>query len=124
MPVIEWLKGQYGIDYVDMITEPGPERILAEGKDRTSLESIYRCLEISITRHNSNLVAVVGHHDCAGNPGDEETQLEHIITAIKTVKFWGFKIPVIGLRVDENWKVQRVNPTKSNNQVLSDSSLK
>jgi len=102
IPVIEWLKRQYGVDYVDMITEPGPERLLAEGKDQTGTESIQKRLEISVARHNSNLVAVVGHHDCAGNPAGKETQLEQILAAIRTVESWNLEVRVIGLRVDEN----------------------
>ena len=106
IPVIEWLKRQYGVDYVDMITEPGPERLLAEGKDQTAIESIKKRLGISINCHDSSLVAIVGHRDCAGNPADEETQLEQILTAIKTIESWNSGIQVIGLRVDEKWEVQ------------------
>lgn len=108
MPVIEWLKRQYRVDYIDMITEPGPERLLAEGKDQTAIESIQKKVEISVTRHNSELAAIVGHHDCAGNPVDKKTQLEQILTAIKTVESWNFEVEVIGLRVDENWEVHEV----------------
>lgn len=108
IPVMEWLKRQYGVDYVDMITEPGPERLLAEGKDRAGIESIRKRLEISVTRHNSKLVAISGHHDCAGNPASEETQRHQIFTAMKTVGSWNFEVEVIGLRVDESWEVQRV----------------
>lgn len=88
VPVIDWLRRQYGADYVDMITEPGPERLLAEGKDLMASASIRRRLEISVNRHNSKLVAIAGHHDCAGNPTDKETQLEQILTAMKTVKVY------------------------------------
>jgi len=109
IPVIDWLRRQYGVDYVDMITEPGPERLLAEAKDLTACASIRRRLEISVTRHNSNLVAIVGHHDCAGNAAVKETQLEQILTAIKTVEAWKINIKVIGLWVDENWEVHEVN---------------
>ena len=58
VPVIDWLRRQYGADYVDMITEPGPERLLAEGKDLMASASIHRRLEISVNRHNSKLVAI------------------------------------------------------------------
>jgi len=109
IPVIEYLKQQYRIDYVDMITEPGPERLLAEGKDKTCIQSIQKRLEISVARHNSSLVAIVGHHDCAGNPADKETKLEQIKTAIKAVMSWNFQVEVIGLHIDENWQVQMVN---------------
>jgi hypothetical protein len=109
IPVIDWLRRQYGVDYVDMITEPGPERLLAEAKDLTACASIRRRLEISINRHNSNLVAIAGHHDCAGNPVDRETKLEQIFIAIKTVESWNFKVRVIGIWVDENWEVHQLN---------------
>jgi hypothetical protein len=108
IPVIEWLKRQYGVDYVDMITEPGPERLLAEDKDRRGIQSLRKRLEISATRHNSKLVAIVGHHDCAGNPADKETQLKQISNAIKTVESWNFEVRVVGLWVDEKWEVQKV----------------
>ena len=107
-PVIEWLKKRYLVDYVDMITEPGPERLLAEGKDPTAIESIQRRLEISVNRHNSDLVAIVGHHDCAGNPADKATQREQILSAIKTVRSWHPEGNVTGLWVDESWKVHEV----------------
>ncbi|MFC1892716.1 carbonic anhydrase [Chloroflexota bacterium] len=42
VPVIDWLRRQYGADYVDMITGPGPERFLAEGKDLMVSASIHR----------------------------------------------------------------------------------
>jgi len=32
LPVIEWMKKRYGVEYVDMITEPGPDGVLAEGR--------------------------------------------------------------------------------------------
>jgi len=108
IPVIEWLKKQYDVDYVDMITESGPERLLAEEKDRMSIESIRKRLQISVTRHNSNIVAVVGHHDCAGNPTDKETQLRQISNAVRTVESWDFEVRVVGLWVDEKWEVREV----------------
>ena len=40
LPVINYLKDQYKIDYVDMITEPGPIKILSELKDNKLVESI------------------------------------------------------------------------------------
>ncbi|MCK4433251.1 MAG: hypothetical protein KAV48_04880, partial [Methanomicrobia archaeon] len=42
IPVIEWLKRKYSASYVDMITEPGPNKILAESKDDPVIETIKR----------------------------------------------------------------------------------
>lgn len=106
IPVIDYLKHQYGIDYVDMITEPGPEQLLAEGTEHTTLQALRRKLEISIDCHCSNLVVVAGHHDCAGNPVDEAVQLEQILLAVETLRAWSSKIQVRGLYVDGFWKVK------------------
>lgn len=108
LPVNEWLRKKYAVDYVDTITEPGPNRILAEGSDAASLESIKKRLSISVLKHNSKVVAVVGHHDCAGNPVDKEKQMSHIVGAVKTVRSWGFDILVVGLWVDDNWQIHEV----------------
>ncbi len=104
-PVIEWLKRRYQVDYVDMITEPGPNKILSENKNRMIVESIKKRVEISVVKHNSRLVAIVGHHDCAGNPVKKSVQLEQILSAIKTVESWNFEVQIIGLWVNENWEV-------------------
>ncbi|OGN99613.1 MAG: hypothetical protein A2Y59_05785 [Chloroflexi bacterium RBG_13_52_14] len=108
LPVMEYMKKKYKVDYVDTITEPGPNGILASNKDHATVESIKRRVVISTGKHGSKYIAVVGHHDCAGNPVDKNTHLMHIRNAIKTVKSWGFNTEVIGLWVDENWKVNEV----------------
>ncbi len=108
IPVIEYMKSKYAVDYVDMVTEPGPNKILSENRDRTIVESIKKRVEISVMKHNSKLVAVVGHHNCAGNPVEKDTQLKQILSAIKTVESWNFEVKVIGLWIDENWEVCEV----------------
>lgn len=107
-PVIEYMRNKYGVDYVDMITEPWPIRILAENRDEMVLNSIKRRVEISTVKHGSKRIAIVGHYDCAGNPVEEEIQLRQISKSIKTVQSWGFKGEIIGLWIDENWKVHEV----------------
>jgi hypothetical protein len=108
VPVTEFLKRKYGVDYVDMITEPGPNGILAANKDQSIIDSIKRRVGISTGKHGSKHIAIAGHHDCAGNPVDQETHLAHIRSAIKTVKSWGVKAEVIGLWVDDKWKVSEI----------------
>ncbi len=108
LPVIEYMKNRHGVDYVDMVTEPSPNKILAENGDRTTIESIKRRAKASVERHNSKQIAIVGHHDCAGNPTDKKTQIKQILSAIKTVKSGGLNVQITGLWVDENWKVCEV----------------
>ncbi len=73
-PVFHYLKGRWSADYVDMITEPGPVKVLSEGRDVATLDPIRR-MEASVGKHGSRCVAVVRHHDCAGNPVGDEAQL-------------------------------------------------
>jgi hypothetical protein len=114
IPVIEWLKKEYVVDFVDTITEPGPNKILAEAADTTALESIKKRVGISVNKHHSRVIAVVGHYKCAGNPSDKETQITHLFAALKTVRSWGFAAELLGLWVEpspddsKRWLVQRV----------------
>ncbi len=107
LPVINYLKDQYRIDYVDMITEPGPIKILSELKDNKLVESIKARIDISVKKHGSQLIAVIGHYDCTGNPEDYETQTKQIKSAIDKIKSWDNNIKYIGLWVDENFEVKK-----------------
>ncbi|MCY6371617.1 carbonic anhydrase [Clostridium ganghwense] len=108
IPVIQYITKKYHVKYVDMITEAGPNKILAENKDSETVDSIKKRVEISIDKHDSDLVAIVGHYDCAGNPVDEEKQIEDIKLAIKTVEAWNLDVKIIGLYVNEKWSVKKI----------------
>ena len=108
LPVIKYLQDRFDIEYVDTITEPGPNLILAEQKEAALLHSIFARLKISIVKHNSIGVAVVGHYDCAGNPASEDKQIVHTEKAVELVRKQHAEIEVIGLWVDENWKVNEI----------------
>lgn len=112
LPVIEYLKKRFKVDYIDVITEPAPAMILAERKSAVQLNSIQHRLKISQERHGSEYVAVIAHHDCAGNPVDKKTQLEQIQKSIKTIRSWGFKGVLLGLWVDENWWVHEIEESQ------------
>mgnify|MGYP001596970277 FL=1 len=100
----------YGVDYVDMITEPGPNKILASPEIFEGLvENIKKRVEISVEHHGSKVVAIVGHFGCAGNPVEKETQIEHLKKAEKTVKSFGFPVEIVLLWVEGDWQtVERV----------------
>jgi hypothetical protein len=107
-PVTEYLKKKYKADYVDMVTAPGPNKILAEGDDSGSIVNLRNCVEISMKKHGSKILAVCAHHDCAGNPVDEEQQKKHLLQAVEVINTWGFNIRVILLWIDSNWQVNGV----------------
>jgi len=108
LPVIHWLKDTYHVDYVDMITDPGPIKILSENTDIALIESIKKRVAISTDKHGSKNIAIVGHYDCAGNPVNKETQLSQLSRSIQLVRSWNNNISVIGLWVDEDWIVHTI----------------
>jgi carbonic anhydrase len=106
-PVIKFLKEKYKVDFVDMITEPGIDRILVEG-DEKILEKIKNKIEISIKKHGSKVVAIVGHTDCAGNPVERKEHLRQIRKGKEILKSMNIKAEILGLWVNENWEVEVV----------------
>lgn len=106
----EELRRIYRVDYVDVITEPGVNKILAENSNSFIIENIKKRVEISVHHHGSKVVGIVGHFDCAGNPTKKEEQIEHLRKAKKTVESFGFDAEIILLWVGPGWqKAELVN---------------
>lgn len=108
IPVIRYLQKRFGAEYVDSITEAAPSLILASGNNNHLVQSIIERVEISIDAHNSEGIAIIGHHDCAGNQVVSDRHILHIQTAVQRISDRFKHKEVIGLWVDENWKVHEV----------------
>jgi hypothetical protein len=107
LPVNEWMKEKFGVDFVDTITEPGPNGVLTNKKEPL-VSTIKDRVLISVNGHGSRTIALVGHHDCAGNPGPKEMQLEHILKGVETIRSWELSVRILGLWVGENWDVELI----------------
>jgi len=108
-PVTNWMKEQFHLDYVDMITEPGPDKVLTLGNGQI-VESIKTRAQISANAHSSKIVVIVGHDDCAGNPVSKEQHLLHIKTAMQNVRSWGLPFTqIIGIWVNKDWNVEVID---------------
>ena len=107
LPVIHWIKENYTVDYVDMITEAGMDGVLAS-KDYKDIDNLLKKINISLTKHNSNIIFIVGHHDCGGNPVDCETHKKQIRIAVEKVKRWEPSIHIIGLWISNKWTVKKI----------------
>jgi len=107
LPVSEWMRTHLHVDYVDTITEPGPDKVMALGLPGQQ-ESVRKRVGISVGAHGSRTVAIVGHHDCAGNPVSREAHRDQIRRASQVIQSWGLPVRVLGLWVDERWAVEVV----------------
>jgi len=99
---------KFGADYLDTITEAGPNKILAENLDKVLVKSIKARYEISTLKHGSKVVGIVGHYDCGGNPAGKAEQLVQIQKSVNLVRSWNKSILVLGIWVDKQWKVNEL----------------
>lgn len=104
-PLMEFAINKFKVDYVDMITEAGPDKILSENKDTNAVESIKRRVVISVEKHGSKVIIIAGHHDCAGNPVEKEKHYKQIRESVQNIKKWNLDVEVCGVWIDENWQV-------------------
>lgn len=107
LPVINWMTEKFGLDYVDMITEPGPDKILAE-RTFPNIDSIKTRVLISVEKHGSEVIIITGHDGCAGNPVSKDAHREHILRAMKVIKSWSLPVSIYGLWLDSNWDIEIV----------------
>ena len=105
-PVINYLKSNYKVDYVDMITEPGPDKIIAEDSDKYKMNSIKQRLDISVNGHGSKIIVMVGHTNCAGNPVDKETHIAQTLQSAATIKSWFPEVKIIPVWIGDDWVVE------------------
>jgi hypothetical protein len=102
--VKKYMQENYGVDYVDMVTEPGPNKILADDLEKSLEDDIKKCVGVSVHHHGSKIVAIAGHAKCAGNPATKEEQIEHLRKAKKTAEGFGYPVEIILLWVADDWK--------------------
>src|SRR3989338_4775635 len=102
LPVLTWIKDNYPVDFVDVITEAGMDGVLAGQED---ISEIQRSIKVSVTLNKSTRLFIVGHHDCRGNPADDERHRMEIAAAVKRLKpLWPAQ-EIIGLWVNDRWQV-------------------
>lgn len=101
-PVMDKIRSHFGVTYVDMITEPGADKIMAAGPAE-AIEAIKRKVVLSVERHESRVVAVVAHHDCLANPVSKAEHFDCLKRAVERVVGWGLPVRVVGLWVNEWW---------------------
>ncbi len=111
-PVMEFVIEKFGVDHVDMITEPGPDKTLSENKAFDIITSVKKRVSISVEKHGSKNIIIAGHHDCAANPATEEEHRRQISQAVKNIKTWNLGVDVHGVWVDKDWKAVLLSETE------------
>jgi hypothetical protein len=107
-PVIDFMKEKYDIDGVDMVTFPGVDGIISSSENSDEIALLRNAVSISIEKHRSRIIAVVGHFDCAGNPGNREHHYAHVRSAVHEVTSWNYPAQVFGFYVNEKQQIEEV----------------
>lgn len=105
LPVLGWIKENYEVDFVDVITEAGMDGVMAGQED---ISEILRSIAISMNVNKSTRIFVVGHHDCRGNPVGRDEHLRQIRAAAVRIQGHWPDHPVTGLWVNDAWQVEVV----------------
>ena len=105
IPISNWIKENYSVNFVDTITEPGVDKVLV---DNPNNESIKNKVSISINAHKSKLVVVSGHYECAANPVSDDEHISQIKKDVEAISSWNLGVEVVGVWVDNSWKVNRL----------------
>ena len=104
-----FMKKRFGTDFVDVVTEPGPIRMLSERSDEGVVNSILKRVDISVNKHGSKAIGIVSHYDCTGNPVSKEIQNKQLRESVEYISDKYQEAEVIGLWVSSEWKVEEVN---------------
>lgn len=106
--VSDYLGTSFGVRHLDTITTAGLIRHVAADTAQTGM--LFENVEVSMKAHGSNKLAVVAHHDCAGNPVSDRVQKQEIATARTRLDEMYRDAEVIGLWLNEQLIVERIRP--------------
>jgi reverse gyrase len=104
LPVIKWIIENYEVEYVDMITSPGMDGVLADKK--INIDDILEKINVSKKVHSTEHIFIVGHHNCLANPVNALTHKTHINEAVNRIKELNSSSNVIGLWVNNKSMMQ------------------
>ena len=99
IPMNDWIKAKYSVDFVDTITAPGIDKVMFDG----NVESLKKSVMISVTNHKSNHIVVSGHFGCAGTPVSDDEHFTHIKKSVEIISSWNLDADVVGVWIDEHF---------------------
>ena len=119
IPVLEWIRFHLNVDYVDLITEPGPDKAILSGSEAT-YNSIYEKARLSIKTLGSQSLSIVAHYDCRANPISNEKHIEQIQKCVEIIQQWRLGVRILGLWVNESRYVEVIIDTENDYRRLSE----
>lgn len=107
-PIINYIKANFDIEYIDIITEAGPNGVIANRTSEEAINSIHKRIIISTELHGSDHIFIAGHYDCAGNPVSKDVHLRHIDKSAEYIQSKYPEAVIVKLWVNDKWEVERL----------------
>ncbi|RJP24721.1 MAG: hypothetical protein C4527_18240 [Candidatus Omnitrophota bacterium] len=98
-----------------MITLAGPDKVLS-GPNFSVVNNIRERVMVSRQAHGSEIIVMVSHHDCAGNPVSKEEHVAHNHKSVRVIQSWGLPMRIVGIWLDENWQVEVLSDSEGHLQ--------
>lgn len=99
-PISDWIRLHVTVDHVDLITEPGPDKVFSEGPAHL-VDDVMRKVLFSVRHHFSPVVALAGHDNCAANGASREEHIKQIMEGVEVILSYNLKVRVLGLWLNE-----------------------
>jgi carbonic anhydrase len=117
-PVSDWVKLHVNVHHVDLVTEPGPDKVLSSGPS-SLIDEVMRKVAFSVRHHFSPVVVLAGHDNCAANPVSREEHIEQIMDGVEVILSYHTHLRVLGLWVNEWGSVELLWDTQTQESIRS-----
>jgi len=112
LPVIEFIKREYGWSLFDVITEWNPAYVLSERNTSIEANSIMEKIESLIKNNIYNTIVITAHHGCADNCESDADYSRHLNLSVRYVGKHFPELKVIGLWIDADGNTKEVCSAK------------
>ena len=110
-PLTAWVTARFGVEFVDLLTQPGPDVALCCAAD-DELAHLRRHRGISVEAYRSGALVIAGHDDCAANPVSASEHRDHLRPALVRARAWAPPgLQVVAAWVDRAGRVEEINGT-------------
>ena len=104
----DYVSDKYNVEFVDVVTEPGVVKHFTKDGCQKAYKSIQDRIDVSISAHESQSIAVVAHFDCAGNKVEDDSQKGQLKEAVQMLKDKYDGLHIIGLWISEDLGIEEV----------------
>lgn len=108
LQVNEYVSSKFDKEYIDTITLAGPCKIISENKKHTLIKNLKFRIDVSVMKHKSEYIFIVGHYDCAGITRSDEMQKEYLLDSVNKLEKWFPNTTVKALWLDSNFDIHEL----------------